>query len=102
MAIVKNNPMMRSTTGTVGAVYFRIVRGKQIMCNRPAKGRKFTQRQLENQKRFGESSKRTKALLKDPATKQKYQARIDNQKFTAHMVAQSEMMNASKVEEGKG
>jgi hypothetical protein len=99
MAILRNNPMMGTATGTVGLVYFRIVRGKQIVCNRPPRGRKFTQRQLENQERFGQSSKNTKALLQDPAIKEKYKARIDNNKFTAHMVAQSDMMNAPTVKD---
>jgi hypothetical protein len=98
MGIVKNNNVMATTSGTVGQVYFRTVRGKLIVSRLPGPGRKFSPRQLAWQKRFGEYSTKTKEFLKDPAVKEKYQARVDNQKFTAQMVAQSDMMRTPEVE----
>jgi hypothetical protein len=97
MAIVNNNPIMRGVTGKVGPVYFRTVRGKQIVCNMPPRGLARSPKQLENQRRFGEASKRAKYMLAAEGMKEQYQTRVDNMKFTAHMVAQSDLMKAPVV-----
>jgi hypothetical protein len=97
MAIIKNNPVMATASGKVGVVYFRQVRGKLFVCNKPPRGLPRSPKQLENQRRFGNASKGSKALLKDPEMKALYQARVDNDKFTAHMVAQSDLMKAPTV-----
>jgi hypothetical protein len=99
MGELKNNPMMNTATGMVGdTVVFRRWRGRLIVANRPKRGgRTFTDKQLATQQKFTEASSYAKQTLADPANKAMYTAGISGTKYTAHMVAMSDYLNAPVV-----
>ena len=99
MGEILNNPMMSTASGMVGnTVVFRQVRGKLLVANRPRRGRTPSEKQLAIQGRFTNAAAYAKEVLKDPVTKAKYEAGIGLNKFTAHMVAVSDYLNAPRVE----
>ena len=98
MSTIKNNPLLQGVSGMLGdTVVYRKVRGQMQMVNRPARGRKFSEKQEAVKFRFQEATQYARQQLAQEESRALYESRITEQKHTAHVVAVADYLNAPKV-----
>ena len=99
MAIIKNNVILEGSSGMFGkSVVFKQVRGKTVVCNRPAKPTTESNQQKENRDRFRKASAWAKEILTDPAKKAYYQKKAKKLKLpNAYTAAIADYMRCAKV-----
>ena len=99
MAIIKNNVILQGSSGMFGkSVVFKQVRGKTVVCNRPAKPSTESNQQKENRDRFRKASAWAKNVLVDPDKKAYYQKKAKKLKLpNAYTAAIADYMRSAKV-----
>ena len=98
MSKIKNNPVLQNVSGMLGdTVVFRKVRGKMQMANRPASGRKPSEKQEAVKLRFQEATQYARQQLAQEESRALYESGITGQKHTAHVVAVTDYLNAPRV-----
>lgn len=99
MAIIKNNVLLEGSSGMFGkSIVFKQVRGKTVVCNRPAKPSTESNQQKENRDRFRKASAWAKNVLVDPDKKVYYQKKAKKLKLpNAYTAAIADYMRCAKV-----
>ncbi|MBS1544692.1 MAG: hypothetical protein JST14_13730 [Bacteroidetes bacterium] len=98
MSKVKNNPIMKTLTGTLGrTVYFRMWRGRHIMASMPKRREKLSEKQEKTVSRFKLASAWAKQQMTDPKIKALYQARTNYHYHSAYLVALNDYLHQPEV-----
>lgn len=99
MAIVGNNPLLKAVSGMLGDThYYRMWRGRLVMCKRPKARKGLSRKQKVVVNRFKLASKYASKQMKDEDIKAAYQARTNFRFHSAYLVALNDYLNPPKVE----
>ncbi len=101
MAIIKDNVLMEGASGMFcKSIVFKQLRGKTVVCPRPAKPRTQSEQQKEGRDRFRQASQWAKAILLDPDKKAYYKKKAHKLKLpNAYTAAITDYMRSPEVKQ---
>ncbi len=101
MAIITNNVLMKGASGMFGkSIVFKQVRGKTVVCPRPAKPRSQSNQQKESRDRFRQASQWAKTILLNPDKKAYYKKKAHKLKLpNAYTAAITDYMRSPEVKQ---
>src|SRR5438094_7846528 len=101
MAEANFHPMLQSVSGASGGLVFRRVRGKTIIAQLPAAGKKrpASPAQLAQRKRFNAARAYAKEVLSDPLRRRVYQALAQTLNRRFDKVVETDFLTPPVVDE---
>lgn len=100
MAIIGNNPLLKTARGMFGDThYYRMWRGRLVMCKRPKRRKGLSRKQKQTVARFKLAAAYAAKQMKDEEVKAAYQARTNFRYHSAYLVALNDYLNPPRVDE---
>lgn len=100
MTRITNNPLLKSASGMLGDThYYRMWRGRMLMCKRPKPRESLSPLQKKTVSRFTLATKYAAGQMKDADAKAAYQERTNYRYHSAYLVALNDYLNPPRIDE---
>lgn len=100
MARSKNNPVLKGLSGQIGRniVVKTYSDGRQVVANMPSRRSKTSEKQRDNETKFGSSNHYAQMQMSDPAVAAQYNRRAKGTSANGYNLAVKDFMHAPRIE----